>query len=387
MIRYLRNGALAAALLGAAFSSPSAAAAAVPARMEYKRDQVILMKEQGKPDRRCVIISAKKQSDGSITYQVKALDNGDIITIHDRPPSSAKKQTPTNTTPAANATNGVKRPPDITNITSKAEANLPRAKPRSNDPLLNPGSNEPLLNPPAKPRSNEPLPGPVTPTAYQPPEVSPNPAPQPEREKPRFRLFGRTEKPPTPNAARTIPGTAHSTEEPPLAQVQQEPLPITNGPRLPMTVPVSRPDANEPAPLARSNQQASLPRPAASEPAPMALYQAPLDLARQTADMEKDRFEDLRDALKYALRPSERMAAAEALCAPTRITDPENRAAVMLSAQDDPAGVVRAACIRGMSRSGVRDQAFIALLVACQKDHDPSVRVEANLAIQKATRR
>ncbi len=58
MIRYLRNGALAAALLGAAFSSPSAAAAAVPARMEYKRDQVILMKEQGKPDRRCVIISA-----------------------------------------------------------------------------------------------------------------------------------------------------------------------------------------------------------------------------------------------------------------------------------------------------------------------------------------
>ena len=341
MIRYLRNGALAFALMGAGFLPASASAASptsptmpnAPAKEEYKPDQIIVMKESGKPERRCKIVSANKSPDGTMTYQVKALDNGEMMTIHDRVPATTAKPAPSN--PA---------PPRPSGVVNKSEADLPRAKPRTSDPLLNP-----------------PLPT---------PGKAPVVAAKPEPEKSRFRLFGKSEKQPAPAkqaVASSSYGTAKATPEPPMARVPNEPLPIGFGPQLPMTVP--------------------MPRSTANEPASVALYQAPPDPARVALTLEKERIEEWKDNLKTALRPSERMAAAEALCAPTRITDADTRAAVMLAAQDDPAGVVRAACIRGMSRSGLRDQAYMTLLVACQSDRDKSVREEAIFALQKATRR
>lgn len=384
MIRYLQKGVVAFTMLGASFSSTSALVASppvspTPAKDEYKPEQMILMKEPGKPDRRCVVVSAKKQPDGSHTYQVKALDNGEVMTIHDRVPETlGAVQSTEIKKPATNphAMDGIKLPVDVT---SRMEADLPRARPRTDDPLLNPKvpgtSTAPVVS--AKPIAKS-----VSTVTNKSASPSASKADSPSTlEKMRASMFGKSEKPsPVPCAtcppkqvpsAIAMPGVpatvAKSPQEPLIANMPVEPTPITYGPRLPMTVPMVRPMVNEPSPVA--------------------LYQAPPDPAKQAVTMERERIEELKESLQTALRPSQRMAAAEELCAPSRITDLDVRAAVMLAAQDDPAGVVRATCIRGMSRVGLRDQAYIALLMACQNDRDKVVREEATFAIEKAAKR
>lgn len=384
MIRYLQKGALAFAMLGANFSSISTLVASppvspTPVKDEYKPEQVILMKEPGKPDRRCVVVSVKKQPDGSHSYQVKALDNGEVMTIHDRVPEKSVSAQSTEIKKLAtnpHVMDGIKLPVDVT---SRVEADLPRARPRTDDPLLNPKvpgtSTSPVVS--AKPIAKS-----VSTVTNKSASPSASKADSPSTlEKMRASMFGKSEKqipvpcatcPPkqvTPTIAMPrVPATvAKSTQEPQVASMPVGPTPITYGPRLPMTVPMGRSVMNEPTPVT--------------------LYQAPPDPAKQAVTQERERIEELKECLQSALRPSQRMAAAEELCAPSRITDLDVRAAVMLAAQDDPAGVVRATCIRGMSRVGLRDQAYIALLMACQNDRDKVVREEAGFAIEKAAKR
>jgi len=80
MVHILRRRWLAAAV---AFTGlVSHAGAETPAA--YKPDQHIIVRTGAKGDRRCVVVAAKPQADGSVEYRMKAIDTGEVLTIYDR---------------------------------------------------------------------------------------------------------------------------------------------------------------------------------------------------------------------------------------------------------------------------------------------------------------
>ena len=425
MFRMIRRGALATALLGMGFS-PALAVAASPSPAAnpeneglYKSNQIILVKETGKPDRRGLIVSSKKLPDGSLAYQIKALDNGEMLTIYDR-----SQRVDAKTAPAAQPV--ASKPVPKTDVKSTAilpktqpaaaDDNLPRSQVRGSDPLLNPT----IIDPKA------PVKKPETSQANRPAVV--------DSTRPGFfkSLFGKSEPQPTPAStcatcktpqpatatacttcktpavvAKTtptktqptlvaaVPATTKQVQpvaaskltmpavETPVARGPTDPVPIfyagqqARGPSDPVSIPLSY-GPSLPAPQVRTNPM---------EPAMLPIYQAPIDPVRQAVAYQQSRTVELKDALKNAERPSHRITAAEELSAGVRGQTPEVRVALMLAAQDDPAGMVRAACIRSLSHQGVRDEAFMSVLVAAQNDKDASVRDEAAVALQKAMRK
>lgn len=83
MVHLIRRRWLAAALTLAGAVSPANADA-------YKPDQHIIVRMGAKGDRRCVVVAVKPQADGSVEYRMKAVDNGEVLTIYDRPGATAK---------------------------------------------------------------------------------------------------------------------------------------------------------------------------------------------------------------------------------------------------------------------------------------------------------
>ena len=55
--------------------------------------QQIVLKIEGKPDRRCTVVSFTPQADGALLYRLKALDNGEEFVVEDRPNTKAAKPT------------------------------------------------------------------------------------------------------------------------------------------------------------------------------------------------------------------------------------------------------------------------------------------------------
>jgi hypothetical protein len=319
MIRNIRNRVMPLAFLAVALSPTTIVSAPLdsPAKNPaYKLDQLIILKEAGKRDRRCVVISIKPSSDGVTTYQVQALDTGETLTVLEHTPTATK----------FDHSEG-----NIATMPKPAISKAEKSRPQS------PG----LLD----------------------------------------RIFGRSTPPcsvceqqPQRSSAcnsgqtRSSAGmTTVATREPPIERVPADPAPIGFVPPMPTTASQAPSSANEPA---------SLP-----------LDQAPVDPARQAIAYEQNRTAELKDALKNAERPSHRITAAEELASGARGASDDVRAALMLAAQDDPASCVRAACIRVLSHRGVRDQAFMTVLVSAQHDKDPAVRDEAGYAMKIATHR
>src|SRR5262245_22691916 len=60
--------------------------------------KLILLQEDGKPDRKCVILKSTANEDGSLTHQVKVLATGEVLTIHDA--RGARKAPPPPPAPA-----------------------------------------------------------------------------------------------------------------------------------------------------------------------------------------------------------------------------------------------------------------------------------------------
>ncbi len=83
MVHLIRRRWLAVALAFAGVVSPANADA-------YKPDQHIIVRMGAKGDRRCVVVAVKPQADGSVEYRMKAVDNGEVLTIYDRPGATAK---------------------------------------------------------------------------------------------------------------------------------------------------------------------------------------------------------------------------------------------------------------------------------------------------------
>ncbi|MCE9529841.1 MAG: hypothetical protein K8T89_01670, partial [Planctomycetes bacterium] len=105
-----------------------------------------------------------------------------------------------------------------------------------------------------------------------------------------------------------------------------------------------------------------------------------------TVAIEKQRMLEMMETLKHALRPSERMTAAEDLAKGPFSRGADVHDALLLAAQEDPAGIVRATCIRCLSKLGVRDHKFMTLLAESQEDENPDIRDEAKYAMQKVKR-
>lgn len=365
----------------------------------YKENQIINLRGAGKSDRLCTIVSVRKEPHGLVTYQVKALDNGDMLTIRNRPPvepaQRATVQPPAEPKPGEMNSNA-KRAANLTpDTTDKLGADLPRAKERWNDPLdpLSPSTAEnakPSRVPSVMAKASVAQPVTAakvsTPMLEVPDAESATTSPATVPVKPsRFslpRVLGKSPAAmPAPCATCTDPAAAPqqvagraivSTVEPPtgygqpasVARHPMDPVPIGYGPQTPLGVPMMR------------------------EPMPLPLNQAPFaEPAKLTADHELKRFAEMRDALLTLERPSQRIAVAEELAFGPRGATPDVRAALMLAAQDDPAGCVRAACIRCLSKQDVRDRAFMSLIVAAQHDKDADVREESAFALQKAMRK
>ena len=123
---------------------------------------------------------------------------------------------------------------------------------------------------------------------------------------------------------------------------------------------------------------------ATSQPAPLLIDQG---LVHQAFAGEQSRTAELKDSLKNAERPSQRMEAAEELSKGLYLQSREIKAALMLAATDDPAACVRAACIRCLAQQGVCDEEFTKLIAAAQNDKDESVREEAGYALKKVNRK
>jgi hypothetical protein len=130
-------------------------------------------------------------------------------------------------------------------------------------------------------------------------------------------------------------------------------------------------------------QLANLPR----NQDPLSIANGISSAQQRTQDPEAVRLQKIKELLKTDMLPSHRMAAADEIlqCVPGRIG--EVRAALLKSAQEDPAACVRAACIHALSKLNTRDDDFSSLLDASLEDESADVRDEANFALEKLKRK
>jgi len=381
MLRYLRTTTLSVTLLSTGLSlagSPysanrpqsadtpvaSSVAGVVPVKAEKVEEQVVIVRETGKPDRHCVLVSMKTLADGTKTYQVKATDNGETLMIDQKgavthadtgPPIKSAEELilvegleppapPMKTTPA----------PIVVESTSP-ELTLPRLKDRPVDPLLHPPSVDTLKTPAtSKPKSD---------------------SPRTPRKGFMQSLFGlhldvdgdsvcgicETAAPasmqvlePPPPESKKAPGVA--TIEPPGRSVVADPV----GMRPEMLLPSGVPQRLDPVAINASAME---------------------QVDRNDPDWKK--LAELKQMLVNGLRPTQRMTAAEEMVAiaPGRLQ--EVRSLLMTAAQEDPAGCVRAAAVHCLTKLRTRDQAFSQFLDVAQEDEDAEVRAVVAYALQK----
>jgi hypothetical protein len=363
MIRNIWKGALAAGLACAAAGSGSALAAppkaskpqtSTPAA-DKKQDEIVI--KDGKSERRCVVLSSKRQPDGSLVQQVKALDNGEIMTLTELAPGA---KTPAPAAPASDPVPSAENPPHKTPYAGKLLPNL--GKPAAD---VTEGERPAGLF-----RGRErPTDPPVTP--------QPLPAVEPSAEKGSrpglfSRIFGRHKSDKAepvmgpPASYRPVPVPAQ-TAPPPLAE------PVNSAP------PVSAP-AKPAQPLSPFSQLLATPPPLAvaaprmSAPLPLpSLSTAVPELA--TTDPHSQHLAELRSALQ----PSAREAAAEALAVGPQAADATVRGALLMAVREDPAPTVRASCVRCLVKQGIRDDVLSAAVASAQGDADSRVRAEVEV--------
>jgi len=324
-------------------------------------EQVVIIRESGKPDRHCVLVTLKTMADGSRTYVVKANDTGELLTIDQKgnvepdqgPPIKSADELklvesfdpPKQPKPSAEAP--IASPAASVAVESVSpESNLPRLKERAVDPLLNPPSIDSIR----------------TPVSSKPKHVEPKP--------PRKGFIQSFFSMDLQSGCDSTCGVCESVVTAPVPLIAQtaEPLPVKG---MAMIEPPGRSIVADPAPAM------------IAEPL---MVTAGMNLADK-GDPDWKKLAELRETLVHGLRPTQRMAAAEDMIAiaPGRLQ--EVRAALMTAAQEDPAGCVRAACVHCLSKLRTRDQAYINLLDVAQEDEDAEVRDVVAYAMQKVAKK
>jgi hypothetical protein len=89
--------------------------------------------------------------------------------------------------------------------------------------------------------------------------------------------------------------------------------------------------------------------------------------------------------LKDSLYPSQREWAADCLAGQDWRSHPEAVSALLTAAREDPAGAVRACCVKTLGRMKVNTPAVVQAMQGWKTDHDPRVRHEAEEALAAMT--
>jgi hypothetical protein len=295
----------------------------------YKPDQHIMIKLGDKPERRCVVVSVKAQPDGLVEYQLKAIDNGETLTVFDRPGTVLAKPLPT------------------------VDPNAPKPQSSQSDPLLASSIRRPS-------------------TGFERP-TSAQLAASPFLTQPRTTAPSATE--PLPSG---IKKTVVVYREPRTKQelVAQQPV------ELPPSTIASQPKPT-PDPVPVQQARTPLVNTTMSDPVSMG-FVIPVSNASTTPKTKQyereDRIVMLGERLRNELKPSARELAAEALAEGAGADSAAVRSQLLTAAANDPAATVRATCVRCLVKIGVRDQALAALILTAKQDPDARVRIEIDRA-------
>lgn len=422
--------------LGIVWAADSSKSAEQPT---YAVNQTITIQEVGKSTRKCTIVSATKQPDGSTAYTLKAADTGELITIHDKltlkgtktettkvetvkapaatPPATVKSDTKVEAKVKAKLVSTVKAPEPVkatetvkasdtpAMLPPKAIEAIPLAKERSVDPLLQ------LPGEARKDAKAEPIIANVNEASKSRPPIVKAEVPAKESRG----IFGwLTGSKPTP--AKSVPMTMPATDVPAVTTVSSA---MTAKPVMVETSPVKAPTvgaksmsvslspyggstgrasvketgapglASVGEPLMQGNSR-SIPvsMPVMMPQAPAMMPQAPV-MMQPTMPMAPNmpvsqapsllpRDVVLQKTLKEALQPSEREIAAVQLTDTSNARTPAVKGALMTAAKEDPAATVRAACLRCLVKIAPGESSVMRTLEFAKEDRDTRVRNEAN---------
>lgn len=315
---------------------------------------VVMVQEEGKPARKCTLLASTKQPDGSMVHTVRALDNGELINVRDDKPeataAAAKAVAEIAAAPKPAGTSVKKMIEERKTVadTKVAAKGMAPATAIESDPLLRGPADMPKFK-------EEAIVSNVNAAA-----ASPSKTTVVSEQAPARGLFNRTKQEPA-KVPSTMTAKSVVVETP--SKVFVPALPTTVG--KPATASIGEP-MRMPAPVAAP----AIPVMPVYVPAPQAV---PVSVPREL---------HLRNTLKDSLQPSEREMAAMELTGCPEAKGPAVRSALLTAAKEDPAGTVRAACLKCLAKVAPGDG--IAAAAAAKEDPDARVRNEAVEILEKA---
>jgi hypothetical protein len=371
-------------------------------------EKIMLLTKEGRPPRRCQVLRSWKHPSGGTAYEVKALDNGEIMTVieHGEPNAAAKpaeapkaaakpadaakkpdasKTTTTKTTDPAKVTKTDKSTPAKT--ADKTDKSTVVKTAATTDKSAT-AKTAPKLDKPAAAKANDPI---LSPTKYTSDSKVGNlvsgDAPKQSQVKTEYtkqpvplaqRWFAFWEKPSQPK----LPPPPASENKVAKATAPAKPAAATPAPAKPAAQPsetqvtkvsfTATPLMQWRVAMGSKPVKPARPATAMGEPMPVVIE----------ARYHPDRVVRLIGALKDDELPSLREIAAESL-AREAAQRPDVQAAMIESARMDLAPTVRACCCRCLGEMQVKSPDCMATLHTLESDPDPVVRAEAMSALSR----
>jgi len=397
--------------------------------LEIGRD-LLTVREAGRPNQKCRILKAWKQSDGALAFEVQCLETDEHLTIVEMSSiegglSESSKGMKSriyhwgqNTTPPPGVPQMPVAPmkaPEIESVEKSGAASRNTAPGATASPTMAATTNAPASAPSDKSEPIYPLP----------PETKLGPI-QVETAKPSnwHESWGKaddhhtdlspekitTASPPSsePQALPSLPPTTtviSETSVPPATSVEQGPAQVpadssqstekvNAGPETVQSAGYShiddRPGIADVTDIPPANVKA-----ASRSKAPVmdflrTLWKAPLkdptplqtiQVAEMPAVTPAPSAQQFQTVLQDSLLPSEREMAAEALTGFQRQQDPAIVPVLLHAAAEDPAGTVRAACVHSLVKMNANTSEVVGALMNLKADPDLRVRREVNQAL------
>jgi hypothetical protein len=367
------HGTVAVALTGAgfAFGQPAVKPTATPAALAATpapaaSEKMIVLREEGKPERKCIIQKTWKRPDGSLAHQVRILDTGEVVTIMDGQPGPDELVgTPSGAPQQQRSWLGrvfhrEKTPPATVD-------GLPADAVMTSQPTV-------MVSGPTAPASKAPV------VISGPPPAgagSPDPLMSPDLGGVRVREVKDPSAPKSGGVFGWFRKGDKATAVQPVTATVPAPAP-TPVPAAPVKAGVeTQSRAGHAVAVEELTSPVLTPAPQAVQPVVLLAAQPPVTKAPEgQADRE------LLKTLQEALGPSQRERAAVLLVSGPGRSQPEVTAALIRAAQSDPAPSVRTCCIHCLSLElHCCDAAFAAALTALKADADPDVRRSAERAL------
>jgi hypothetical protein len=399
-------------------------------------DKIMLLTKEGRPPRRCQVLKSWKHPSGGTAYEVKALDNGEVMTVIEhgepepavsakpaeplkpiaKPAETAKKPEPPKTT-AVKKTDVPKvvaktdkpasaKPADKTDKSTAAKAadktdKSGVVKTAAKTEKTATAKTASKTDKPAVAKAGDPI---LSPAKYSGDSkvgnLVPADAPKPNSAKTEYtkqpvplaqRWFAFWEKPagpqlpPAPDnkvAKAALPPKPPLPPKPATPALAKAAAPAPAKPASPPSETVVTSVSFGTSPLMQwRSAVASRPSKPSKPARPATAIGEPIPVVIE-ARYHPDRVVRLIGALKDDDLPSLREVAAESLAHEAQ-QRPDVHAAMIESARMDPAPTVRAACCRCLAGMQVKSPDCMETLHMLESDSDPVVRAEATMALSR----